>query len=109
MKTVLVPLADGCEELEAITITDILARAGANVTTAGLKPGLVTASRGAKLMPDALLEDIQKETFDLIALPGGLPGADHLANSETLRKMMQAQNASKRPLAAICAAPRALA
>lgn len=109
MKTVLVPLADGCEELEAITITDILTRAGAKVTTAGLKAGLVTASRGARLMPDTLLSDIQGQSFDLIALPGGLPGADHLAANPILQEMLRQQHQQEKPLAALCAAPKALA
>lgn len=109
MKKVLVPLADGCEELEAITLTDILVRAGLTVVTAGLKEGIVTASRGAKLMPDTTLALIKDETFDCIALPGGLPGANHLTNDSTLRTMIQHQNNGQHLLAAICAGPRALA
>lgn len=110
MKTVLVPLADGCEEMEAITITDILTRAGAKVTTAGVHgSGVITASRGAKLLPDAALEELQDQTFDLIALPGGLPGADSLANSDILKAMAVRQHDALMPLAAVCAAPKALA
>lgn len=109
MKTVLVPLADGCEELEAITIMDILTRAGAQVISAGLKPGLVIASRGAKLQPDTTLAEVETSTFDLIALPGGLPGADHLANDPVLQKLLKQQADKNAPLAAVCAAPRALA
>lgn len=109
MKTVLVPLADGCEELEAITITDILTRAGASVTTAGLKEGLVQAGRGARLMPDTTLEAVLDQSFDLIVLPGGQPGADRLMKDERLLALLRRQNNDARPLAAVCAAPRALA
>ncbi|WP_196159980.1 DJ-1 family glyoxalase III [Reinekea sp. G2M2-21] len=108
MKTVLVPLADGCEEMEAITITDILTRAGAKVITAGLLGGPVKASRGATLVPDTLLGDLEEDSFDLIVLPGGLPGADHLASDPNLQQLIKNQDGLSKPIAAICAAPRAL-
>ena len=75
---VLVPLAQGCEELEAITITDLLTRAGVKVITAGLNKDIVVASRGMKLVPDHLLDDVLDMNFDMIVLPGGQPGATHL-------------------------------
>ncbi|TCS43069.1 DJ-1 family glyoxalase III [Reinekea marinisedimentorum] len=109
MKTALVPLAQGCEELEAITITDILARAGIRVTTAGLNGDLVTASRGAVLKPDADINDLVNNHYDLIVLPGGLPGADHLANSAPLLSMLQSQYDAGKTVAAVCAAPKVLA
>ena len=109
MKTALVPLAQGCEELEAITITDILARAGIKVTTVGLDNQLVVASRGAVLKPDTCLNDVTENRYDLIALPGGLPGADYLASSELLLNMLKTQYKSSRTVAAVCAAPKALA
>lgn len=109
MKRVLVPLADGCEDLEAITITDLLVRAGAEVVRAGLKPGEVVAGRGTRMVPDTTLEGVKNDTFDMIALPGGMPGADHLAESPVLRDMVLNQFENGRWVAAICAAPRALA
>ena len=109
MKTVLVPLADGCEEMEAITITDILTRGGAKVITAGLLDGQVKASRGATLVPDTTLSDLVDESFDMIVLPGGLPGADYLAEDPILLTMLKQQHEREHPIAAICAAPRALA
>ena len=78
MAKVLVPLAEGCEELEAVTIIDLLRRAGIEVVTAGLQPGIVKASRGTRLMPDAVLDDVLRDDFDMIVLPGGMPGAQHL-------------------------------
>ncbi|WP_320823560.1 DJ-1 family glyoxalase III [Reinekea sp.] len=109
MKKVLVPLADGCEELEVVAITDILTRAGATVVTAGLQAGPIKASRGMTLVPDTTLAQVQDDLFDLIALPGGLPGAIHLAEDSILHVMMQNQDLHNRTLAAICAAPQALA
>ena len=71
----LVPLAAGCEELEAVTIIDLLRRAGIDVTVAGLEAGPVTASRQVRLLPDTDLDAVCAETFDLVVLPGGADGA----------------------------------
>lgn len=107
--TVLVPLAQGCEELEAITITDLLTRAGINVVTAGLDEKIVNASRGMKLVPDKLLDDVLDIDFDMIVLPGGLPGADHLNNDSRIQTLVKNLAANNKYTAAICAAPRVLA
>jgi 4-methyl-5(b-hydroxyethyl)-thiazole monophosphate biosynthesis len=109
MASVLVPLAQGCEELEAVTIIDLLRRGGIEVTTAGLEAGEVTASRGVRLIPDRLLDDLLDQSFDMIVLPGGLPGADHLDRDPRIRKMLDQVNGSGGYVAAICAAPKALA
>ena len=107
--TVLVPLAQGCEELEAVTITDLLTRAGINVITAGLDEKMVTASRGMKLMPDKLLDDVINDDFDMVVLPGGLPGADHLNNDHRIQTIVKKLAKNNKYIAAICAAPRVLA
>jgi len=109
MSHVLVPLAQGCEELEAITITDLLTRAGIEVTTCGLDDKPVKASRGITLVPDCSIEQIKDQVFDLIVLPGGLPGADHLRDNATLQQMLKQHAGQGRYLGAICAAPKALA
>ncbi|MCK4834640.1 MAG: DJ-1/PfpI family protein [Gammaproteobacteria bacterium] len=109
MSHVLVPLAQGCEELEAITITDLLVRAGITVTTCGLDERPVKASRGTTIIPDTRIDNILNETFDLIVLPGGLPGADHLRDNEQLQSLLKKQAHEGRYLGAICAAPKALA
>jgi 4-methyl-5(b-hydroxyethyl)-thiazole monophosphate biosynthesis len=109
MTHVLVPLAQGCEELEAITITDLLVRAGINVTTCGLDEQPVTASRGTVIIPDTSIEKLLQDDFDLIVLPGGLPGADHLRDNPHVQMLIKKQAAAGRYLAAICAAPKALA
>ena len=106
---VLVPLAQGCEELEAVTITDLLTRAGINVVTAGLDQKTVIASRGMKLVADNLLDDVLEKDFDMIVLPGGLPGADHLNNDQRIQTIVKRLAANNKYTAAICAAPRILA
>ncbi len=108
MSRVLVPLAQGCEELEAVTITDLLVRAGVEVTTAGLDDQPVRASRGATLVPDTTIDAVRDETFDLIVLPGGLPGADHLRDSEAVQSLLKKHAAEGKYIGAICAAPKAL-
>ena len=109
MSHVLVPLAQGCEELEAITIMDLLVRAGIHVTTCGLDDQPVKASRGTTIIPDTSIDKILNQTFDLIALPGGLPGADHLRDNQQLQSLIKKQAADNKYLAAICAASKALA
>jgi 4-methyl-5(b-hydroxyethyl)-thiazole monophosphate biosynthesis len=106
---VLVPLATGAEELEVVTIVDLLRRAGFTVVVAGLQPGPVCCSRGTRLLPDTTLQDVLEHSFDLIVLPGGLPGADHLRTDPRLQALLQRQAEARRPLAAICAAPGVLA
>ncbi len=109
MPKVLVPLAQGCEELEAVTIIDLLRRANITVITAGLDAEPVIASRGVVLIPDTTLDKALKQEFDMVVLPGGLPGSNHLNSDlriQTLLKKMQQQN---KYTAAICAAPKVLA
>ena len=108
MARVLVPLAKGCEELEAVTIIDLLRRAGIEVVTAGLEDGPVTASRGVVLIPDTDLGQVLEEDFDMIVLPGGLPGADHLDADPRIHSLLRRMAEQERYTAAICAAPKVL-
>ena len=109
MPHVLVPLAQGCEELEAVTIIDLLRRAEIQVTTAGLDSGPVTCSRGTVLLPDAALEQLMDQDFEMIVLPGGLPGATHLDDDPRIHRLLTRQAEQGRYNAAICAAPKVLA
>jgi len=102
---VLVAIADGIEELEAVTIIDVLRRAKTNVTVASVNSKQVTASRGVKLVADVLIADCANQVYDLIALPGGMPGAEHLRDSKVLIELLKAQAKSGRYYAAICASP----
>jgi 4-methyl-5(b-hydroxyethyl)-thiazole monophosphate biosynthesis len=108
MAKVLVPLADGCEEMEATVIIDILRRAGWEVTSAGISGTVVTASRGVRLIPDAAWDDIDPATFDVLALPGGGPGSEALAADSRVLDTVRAFAGEQKLVAAICAAPLAL-
>jgi 4-methyl-5(b-hydroxyethyl)-thiazole monophosphate biosynthesis len=102
---VLVPIADGIEEIEAVCIIDVLRRADASVTVASVDKLQITASRGVKLVADKLLADCTDEFYDLIALPGGMPGAEHLRDSMELVNMLKNQRREGRLYGAICASP----
>ena len=111
-KKVLVPISNGCEEIEAVTIIDVLRRAGAEVTVASVQPseGLqVCASRGTNIVADCSIGDCvnspDKVPWDLIAIPGGVPGSEHLAANQDLDKLLRSQVAEGRLFGAICAAP----
>jgi 4-methyl-5(b-hydroxyethyl)-thiazole monophosphate biosynthesis len=104
-KKILVPIADGCEEIETVCIIDVLRRAGASVTVASVGDLQVNASRGVKLVADKLIGDCVGETYDLIALPGGMPGAEHLRDSKELETLLKRQHQEGQLYAAICASP----
>lgn len=106
----LILLADGCEEMEAVIVIDTLRRAGVEVTAAGLAEGPVTASRGVTLLPDCALDKLEgAKDFDVLILPGGLPGTERLREDLRVRDLVLAYraDASKR-VAAICASPTVL-
>lgn len=110
MPKVMVPLAQGCEELEAVSIIDLLRRAGIEVVTTGLDYAPVKGSHGITLLPDMPLEEALKQTdFDMVVLPGGLPGADHLDDDPRVGDLLKQMLDSGRFACAICAAPRVLA
>eukprot|EP00899_Mesostigma_viride_P011288 jgi/Mesvir1/2015/Mv06197-RA.1 len=105
-KKVLVPIADGTEEMEAVITIDVLRRAGIDVTVASCAQSkTVTASRGIKVTADQPIDACANTKFDLIALPGGMPGAEHLRDCATLASLLKSHVASTKPYAAICASP----
>jgi len=104
-KTVLVPISDGIEELEAIGIIDTLRRADAKVVIASVDDLQITASCGTKIVADTLIENCEDEEYDLIVLPGGLPGAEYLRDSKVLTTLLKKQAADEKLYAAICASP----
>src|ERR1051326_1953610 len=108
MKRVLVPLAPGFEEIEAITVIDILRRAGVEVTVAGTHNGPIEASRKTKHLPDCTLDDVRADDFDMIVLPGGSPGVTNLRNDARVKQVVETLRAKNRLVAAICAAPTVL-
>ena len=109
MHKVLVLLAQGCEEIEAVTVIDILRRAGVEVTSAGLDDLPVLASHGVVLLPDTTLDLAQHQSFDMIVLPGGQPGTDNLKADQRLIALLQKMAQQGKYVAAICAAPSVLA
>lgn len=108
-ETVLVPLAEGFEEIEAITIVDVLRRADLSVTVAGLREGPVEGAHGITVQTDCALADVDPGTIGMIVLPGGMPGTRHLNEDARLRALLTDLHAKGQPLAAICAAPMVLA
>ncbi len=107
-KKVLVPIADGSEEIEVVCIIDVLRRASAEVTVASIAPEGrldIIASRGVKLIADCSIENCQHENFDLIVLPGGLQGAERMRDHSLLIKLLQKQGDENKLLGAICASP----
>lgn len=109
MKRVLVPLAQGCEELEAVTLMDLLVRAGVEVVSASLdNERLITCSRGVVIQAQVSLDAVFTQSFDLVVLPGGLPGADYLEQDERILSLLRRVVDEGGLAAAICAAPKVL-
>ena len=109
MANVLLPLADGFEDLEAICVIDVLRRGGVAVVTAALGSSVdVMSARGIPMKADVMLDDVDDELFDAVVLPGGSEGTNRLRKSESLRSILQRHNAEHRLLCAICAAPLVL-
>lgn len=109
MARVLIPLAQGCEELEAVTIIDLMVRAGIDVVTASLDDErCITASRGVQLMAQTTLEQALLQPYDMVVLPGGLPGATYLQQDERIIQLIQQMDAAGKDVAAVCAAPKVL-
>ncbi len=109
MSRVLVPLAPGFEEIEAITIIDVLRRAGVTVDVVGTESGPITGSHGITVTPDRLLAGIDAGAYDLIALPGGMPGTVRLREHAEVRRVVRELADRGRYTTAICAAPTVLA
>src|SRR4030042_231753 len=105
---ILIPLANGFEEIEAINVIDILRRADVEVVTAGLKEGLVEGSHKVLVLPDTSLDNIDFRDFDGLVLPGGAPGFVNLGNDERILKMAKEMDRAGKYVAAICAAPSVL-
>ena len=106
-KVVLIVLAEGFEEIEAVTPMDVLRRAGLDVIIAGVGGKAIKGAHGITVNADVKLEDY-KEVPDAVYLPGGLPGAVNLGKSAAVRSLLRKMNEQKKTIAAICAAPAAV-
>lgn len=106
MVKILVPVADGIEMIEALAIVDVFRRAGTDVDIASVgKELLITSSHQVRIYADKLIDECVNEQYDLVVIPGGIPGAHNLAASEALTEILKKQNAEKRLYGAICASP----
>jgi protein deglycase len=105
---ILMPLAEGFEEIEAIMVIDILRRAGIEVVIAGLKDGLVEGAHKIKMLPDLCMDKISQNEFDGIVLPGGFPGFENLGNDDRVLKIVRQMDKAGKYIAAICGAPSVL-
>ncbi len=104
----LVPLANGCEEMEAVIIIDTLRRAEWDVTVAGLTDGTIEASRAVKLVPDTTWDQINPDDFDVLLLPGGFGGTMALCEHTGVQQAIRDFNEKKKWIGSICAAALAL-
>lgn len=110
MPRVLVPLAPGFEEIEAVSIIDVLRRGDVDVVVAGTTgAGAVEGSHAVRVGVDVALSDVRDQSFDMIILAGGEPGVTNLSASSELADMLTRHLEGRRPMGAICAAPRLLA
>ncbi|MFQ5428591.1 MAG: DJ-1 family glyoxalase III [Thermodesulfobacteriota bacterium] len=108
MKKVLMPLAPGFEEIEALAVVDILRRAGAEVVTAGTVDGPIQGRNAIKVLADKALDEALTEGFDVIVLPGGADGTNHLKEDARIIKALHGFSSQGKIIAAICAAPTVL-
>lgn len=105
MPKVIVPLAEGFEEIEAVTIIDILRRAGVDVVVAGVEKEMVEGSHGIAVRADQQVQKVNLDEFDMIVLPGGMPGTENLRRSKQVIEAIQKLQEAHKFTAAICAAP----
>ena len=108
-KIVIVPLMEGFEEIEAVTIIDVLRRADLDVRVAGDQVGAVRGAHGISVVVDCELADVDPATVSMVVLPGGMPGASHLRENPDVQALLQVVDGADGYVAAICAAPIALA
>ena len=106
---VVVFLATGFEEIEAMGIVDTLRRAGIEVVIAGLQTGAIEGGHGVKVVPDRQIEEVNIEDFDAVVLPGGSPGYVNLGNDKRVLDAVRKAFELGKVVAAICAAPSVLA
>ena len=109
MAKALIPLANGFEDIEAITIVDVLRRGGVNVVTASIgETDEVRSAHGVMMRADALFDEAAEDDYDAIVLPGGGEGTENLKNSDAVIDRLRRQAGEGRLLCAICAAPLVL-
>ncbi len=109
MANVLIPFTTGVEEVELIAVVDILRRAAVRVCMASLDGQTVTGRSDIRIEADAALADVTEQAWDMVVLPGGLPNADLLRDDASVKAVVERLRTERKSIAAICAAPTALA
>ncbi len=109
MKSICIPLANGFEEIEAVTLIDVLRRAGFSVTTCGLNSLQVRGAHNVTVAADTMIDEVFKDKWDLVVLPGGMPGATNLRDDARVGRLLEQTAKADGYVGAICAAPIALA
>lgn len=108
MAKIILPISNGFEEIEAISIIDVCRRANIEVTIAAIEDLTTIGAHNIKIQADCKIENISSDDFDMIVLPGGLPNAFTLADNEKVQSLLKEFKSKKKKIAAICAAPYAL-
>ena len=108
MSKLLVPISNGFEEIEAISIIDVCRRAGIEVITAGVEDNILIGAHNIKIETDKKISEVSSDNFDMIALPGGLPNTFTLAENSDVQRLLKEFKEKNKKIAAICAAPYAL-
>ena len=108
MANILIPISNGFEEIEAISIIDVCRRANIKVTIAAVESLEITGAHGIKIISDEKIENISSDDFDMIVLPGGLPNAFTLAENKKVQSLLKEFKDKNKKIGAICAAPYAL-
>ncbi len=108
MTRVLVPLAEGFEEIEALTVVDVLRRAEIEVVTAGVGRRQIVGKHGVRVIADQVLDEVADQRFAMVVLPGGVPGVPNLADDPTVARVVRAHADEGAWVTAICAAPSIL-
>lgn len=103
MKKVCILLADGFEEVEALTVSDVMRRAGVTCDLVSMKDEYVRSSHNVIIKSDKIFEADME--YDMVVLPGGLPGATNLRDDERVIEYLKKQNCENKLIAAVCAAP----
>jgi len=105
---VMVPLANGFEEIEALTVVDVLRRAGMQVDTIGVVGSVIEGSHGVKIMVDKRINQANPAEYDIVVLPGGSKACQNLGRSTIITEILKKFNGQNKMIAAICAAPMIL-
>jgi 4-methyl-5(b-hydroxyethyl)-thiazole monophosphate biosynthesis len=105
---IVVCFAEGSEEVEALTVVDLLRRAQLEVVIAGLSKEVIRGSKGIQILPDCRIDEIESEKVEMLVLPGGMPGTTNLLADKDVDRLLREVYVAGRPIAAICAAPMIL-